>query len=183
MVEREFNRLLEATSYLATEIEFLQDKEQQQSISLGQALEWVIQLQEKNVKEKQIQHLKAVLDLQEKLKENQTRLVSLKERIEELSGDYNELNEMKNRDANNEFRFRLKSKELNSNFKEWDELIKQQKEIEQKLDNLETHPPSDVYLSSRDRQILDWHFANLEFANSSPLNKLSLTQWDQGMKN
>jgi Flavin containing amine oxidoreductase len=38
---------------------------------------------------------------------------------------------------------------------------------------------SDVYLSSNDRQILDWHFANLEFANATPLNNLSLKHWDQ----
>ena len=38
---------------------------------------------------------------------------------------------------------------------------------------------SDVYLSSRDRQILDWHFANLEFANATPLTALSLKHWDQ----
>ncbi|PKU37124.1 hypothetical protein llap_12569 [Limosa lapponica baueri] len=37
----------------------------------------------------------------------------------------------------------------------------------------------DVYLSSRDRQILDWHFANLEFANATPLSTLSLKHWDQ----
>jgi lysine-specific histone demethylase 1 len=34
-------------------------------------------------------------------------------------------------------------------------------------------------LSSRDRQILDWHFANLEFANATPLTNLSLKHWDQ----
>lgn len=38
---------------------------------------------------------------------------------------------------------------------------------------------SDVYLSSKDRQILDWHFANLEFANATPLSNLSLKHWDQ----
>ena len=36
-----------------------------------------------------------------------------------------------------------------------------------------------MYLSSRDRQILDWHFANLEFANATPLSLLSLKHWDQ----
>jgi len=178
MVEREFNRLLESTSYLSTAIEFLEDKDPQ-SISLGQALEWIIQLQEKNVKEKQIQHLKAVSELQEKLKENLNRLISLKEKIEDLSAKIKELNEIRNRNTNNEFMYKVKTKELVSNCKEWDELIKQQNEIEQKLDSLEANPPSDVYLSTRDRQILDWHFANLEFANASPLDKLSLKHWDQ----
>ena len=31
-----------------------------------------------------------------------------------------------------------------------------------------------------DRRILDWHMANLEFANAAPLNCLSLKYWDQG---
>lgn len=62
---------------------------------------------------------------------------------------------------------------------EWDQLVEQQREIEDKLQELEASSPSDVYLSSRDRQILDWHFANLEFANATPLSNLSLKHWDQ----
>lgn len=57
--------------------------------------------------------------------------------------------------------------------------MEQQKELEDKLQELESSPPSDVYLSSRDRQVLDWHFANLEFANATPLTNLSLKHWDQ----
>lgn len=30
-----------------------------------------------------------------------------------------------------------------------------------------------------ERQLLDWHFANLEFANAAPLSALSLRTWDQ----
>jgi hypothetical protein len=30
-----------------------------------------------------------------------------------------------------------------------------------------------------ERQLLDWHFANLEFANAAPLRTLSLRTWDQ----
>ena len=36
-----------------------------------------------------------------------------------------------------------------------------------------------MYLSISDRQVLDWHFANLEFANATPLSYLSLKHWDQ----
>ena len=49
----------------------------------------------------------------------------------------------------------------------------------QNIHCLQTLPFSDVYLSLRDRQILDWHFANLEFANATPLSALSLKHWDQ----
>ena len=34
-------------------------------------------------------------------------------------------------------------------------------------------------MSSNDRQIFDWHCANLEFANATPLTNLSLKHWDQ----
>jgi lysine-specific histone demethylase 1 len=34
-------------------------------------------------------------------------------------------------------------------------------------------------LNPFDRQVLDWHFANLEFANATPLSLLSLQHWDQ----
>jgi hypothetical protein len=56
LVEREFNRLLECTSYLSHTLDFnyLEGK----PLSLGQVLEWIIKLQEKNVKQKQIDHWK-----------------------------------------------------------------------------------------------------------------------------
>ncbi|KAL3242821.1 hypothetical protein MRX96_020984 [Rhipicephalus microplus] len=59
MVEREFNRLLEATSYLSHQLDF--NYVQGKPVSLGQALEWVIKLQEKHVKEKQIRALEAYI--------------------------------------------------------------------------------------------------------------------------
>ncbi|XP_065341084.1 lysine-specific histone demethylase 1A isoform X3 [Cloeon dipterum] len=177
MVEREFNRLLEATSYLSHQLDF--NYTGGKPVSLGQALEWVIKLQEKNVKEKQVSHLKAVIALQEKLRANQQRMMTTKEKIAELTKQQKTLGENKNRDITQEFVLRSKQRELNNECREWDQLLEQQKEIEEKLQELEASPPSDVYLSSRDRQILDWHFANLEFANATPLSNLSLKHWDQ----
>ncbi|CAN8001383.1 unnamed protein product [Ixodes hexagonus] len=177
MVEREFNRLLEATSYLSHHLDF--NYVQNKPVSLGQALEWVIKLQEKSVKEKQIQHWKAILDLQEKLKDNHTKMVQMKERIEELNRIHKESTDLKQRDVTQEFVHRSRMHDLTLICRDWDLLLDQQREIEDKLQELEASPPSDVYLSSRDRQVLDWHFANLEFANATPLNNLSLKHWDQ----
>lgn len=178
MVEREFNRLLEATSYLSHQLDF--NYVQSRPVSLGQALEWVIKLQEKHVKEKQIQHWKAILELQEKLKTNLNKMLHLKEQIEEMRRHHQELSESKQqRDITLEFVLRSKMRDIAAACKEWDQYLEQQKEIEDKLQELEASPPSDVYLSSRDRQVLDWHFANLEFANATPLNNLSLRHWDQ----
>lgn len=178
MVEREFNRLLEATSYLSHQLDF--NYVNSKHVSLGQALEWVIKLQEKHVKEKQIQHWKAILELQEKLKTNQNKMLNVRDHVEELNKQYKELSESKQpRDITQEFLLRSKLRDVTAACKEFDQLAEQQKEIEEKLQELEASPPSDVYLSSRDRQILDWHFANLEFANATPLTNLSLKHWDQ----
>lgn len=177
MVEREFNRLLEATSYLSHQLDF--NYAGNRPVSLGQALEWVIKLQEKNVKEKQIQHWKAVIGLQDRLKTNQNKMVSLQERIEDLHKQCQEFHNRPGKDITAEFEARSKLRDLSHACREWDQLLEQQKEIEEKLQELEASPPSDVYLSSRDRQILDWHFANLEFANATPLSNLSLKHWDQ----
>ncbi|KAI4148376.1 MAG: hypothetical protein LQ340_005112 [Diploschistes diacapsis] len=38
-------------------------------------------------------------------------------------------------------------------------------------------------LSAQDLRLLNWHFANLEYANAANLNKLSLGAWDQDLGN
>ncbi|KAI1303187.1 Lysine-specific histone demethylase 1A [Halotydeus destructor] len=177
MVEREFNRLLETTGYLSHTLDFNAVNGKQ--VSLGQALEWIIQLQEKHVKDKQKEHWQNILELQEELKRTQSKMISLKEKIELCAEEHKELKEMNDRDITQEFLMRVLLRDINTASKEWENLSRHQKEIEDKLQELESSPPSDVYLSSRDRQILDWHFANLEFANATPLNNLSLKNWDQ----
>ncbi|KAE8290022.1 Lysine-specific histone demethylase 1A [Larimichthys crocea] len=178
MVEQEFNRLLEATSYLSHQLDFnfLNNK----PVSLGQALEVVIQLQEKHVKDEQIEHWKKIVKTQEDLRDLLNKMVSTKERVKELHQQYKEASEVKPpRDITAEFLVKSKHRDLTALCKEYDELVELQVKLEEKLQELEANPPSDVYLSSRDRQILDWHFANLEFANATPLSTLSLKHWDQ----
>ncbi|KAJ8979454.1 hypothetical protein NQ317_006768 [Molorchus minor] len=180
MVEREFNRLLEATSYLSHQLDF--NYAGNKPVSLGQALEWVIKLQMsmlRNMSKKQIQHLRSVIALQEKLKTNQRMLINVKEQMQEIHEKVKEMAAIEKRDVQEEFAHRSGMKDLNALANEWDQLQEQAKEIETKLQELENSRPSDVYLSSKDRQILDWHFANLEFANATPLSTLSLKHWDQ----
>ncbi|XP_071495528.1 lysine-specific histone demethylase 1A-like [Diadema antillarum] len=178
MVEREFNRLLEATSYLSHQLDFnyLNGK----PVSLGEALELVIKLQEKQVKEKKGDYLRNIISLQDEIKQVQSRLLSLQDKIKELNRQHKKASESKQqRDITAEFVVRSKLRDLNAACKEYDAEKEKQREIEEKIQELENNPPSDVYLSSRDRQILDWHFANLEFANATPLSTLSLKHWDQ----
>ncbi|XP_056645007.1 lysine-specific histone demethylase 1A isoform X1 [Diorhabda sublineata] len=177
MVEREFNRLLEATSYLSHQLDF--NYAGNKPVSLGQALEWVIKLQEKYVKGNQIKHLKSVIALQDKLKVNQQMMVNIKELMKEYKNVVEEMAAIEKRNIEEQFAYASSVKDLKDLANKWDALSNQAKEIEKKLEELEKSKPSDVYLSSKDRQILDWHFANLEFANATPLSTLSLKHWDQ----
>ncbi|GLG98629.1 Possible lysine-specific histone demethylase 1 [Gryllus bimaculatus] len=178
LVEREFNRLLETASYLSYQLDF--NNTCGKPVSLGQALEWIINLQEKHVKDKQVQHWKAVVKLQEQLKADQLRLLALREKIDDMGKQYKRFVGTKGpRDVTREFLVRCTLRELNNACRNWDALSERQKVTEEKLQELEASPPSDVYLSSRDRRILDWHLANLEYANATPLNNLSLKQWNE----
>uniref|UniRef100_A0A182SG82 Amine oxidase domain-containing protein n=1 Tax=Anopheles maculatus TaxID=74869 RepID=A0A182SG82_9DIPT len=78
-----------------------------------------------------------------------------------------------------EFQLRVTAREEQLAWKEVERLQAYQTELETKVRELENEQVSEVYLSSKDRQILDWHFANLEFANATPLSNLSLKHWDQ----
>ncbi|XP_050348830.1 lysine-specific histone demethylase 1A [Nymphalis io] len=183
MVEREFNRLLDATSYLSHQVDF--NYYNDTPVSLGQALEWVIKLQQKNVKHKQIQQLKAVITLQEKMKNNINKMSDAKELLRSMKVEKDALLAEKEKGATGdasilqEFNLRRLNREMTQLCNEYEAMATQNATIEDKLTQLEANPPSSVYLSVRDRQILDWHFANLEFANATPLGNLSLKHWDQ----
>ncbi|XP_055529942.1 possible lysine-specific histone demethylase 1 [Wyeomyia smithii] len=185
MVEREFNRLLEATSYLSHQLDF--NYAGNHPVSLGQALEWIIKLQEKHVKEKQVQHLNNIISWQRKLIDNQNHIKDIVDRIRDLRAKHKKLLETKppkpseidTKYIEHEFSIRVTVREEQLAWKEMERLRTNQDEIESKLKDLENEQVSEVYLSSKDRQILDWHFANLEFANATPLSNLSLKHWDQ----
>lgn len=183
MVEREFNRLLESTSYLSHQLDF--NYAGNMPVSLGQALEWIIKLQEKHVKEKQVQHLNSIIAIQQSIIENEEAILNQIEKVKELEELYEHLvesrpirtNDNSNSYLEHEFKVRCTSRNCSLGCKELENLQTHKESLEANLKELELNPPSDVYLSSSDRQILDWHFANLEFANATPLQNLSLKHW------
>lgn len=179
LVEREFNRLLESTSYLSHVLGF--NALFSKPLSLGNAIELVIKLMEKQVKEKQCEHSRKIMELQNTLREVQDEMMKLLDKIEPAHYEWNQLAQSKKppRDVTDEFQVRSKQRDLLVLFRAYDSLVEKQKELDTKIKDYEENPPSDVYLSLRDRQILDWHLANLEFANATPLSSLSLKHWDQ----
>ncbi|XP_039270275.2 lysine-specific histone demethylase 1A-like isoform X1 [Styela clava] len=184
LVEKEFNKLLEATAYLSHQLNI--NDMGKEPLSLGKAFEIIIQLQEKKVKEDQIKHWESVKQCCEKLNSIVKQMVELEEKMTQLSADINEAvqssgGEMaaESRDVTIEFEIRSKRRDLKTHLKKYNLLSEEKVFYEIQMSELESNPPTDIYLSSKDRQVLDWHLANLEFANAVDLDNLSLKHWNQ----
>ena len=53
-------------------------------VALGESMEWVIKLQEKHVKERQLKYWKDIITVQENLKTNQTRILAVRDKLVEV---------------------------------------------------------------------------------------------------
>ncbi|XP_034657852.1 possible lysine-specific histone demethylase 1 [Drosophila subobscura] len=185
VIELEFNRLLESASYLSHRLDF--NYAGNCPVSLGDALEWVISMQEMQAMNKRAQHMQDIVAAQKKIIEHRKRLKAVKLKIEALRTEHAAMVkkrcpkgvESDTSYARQEYNIRRTQLQLDDTLKEFRQLHEEDMQMAAKLNELEQNKPSDVYLNTRDRLILDWHFANLEFANATRLNNLSLKHWDQ----
>jgi len=73
---------------------------------------------------------------------NQNELIKVKEQMQEIDKKVKQVSALEGkRDLDQEFTYRSGIRDLNSLAKEWDQLKVQEKEIEDKLAELETSPP------------------------------------------
>eukprot|EP00118_Oscarella_pearsei_P027195 m.310890 g.310890 ORF g.310890 m.310890 type:complete len:745 (+) comp56235_c0_seq1:87-2321(+) len=177
-IEAEFNKLLDAATYISHELDFNYANEQ--PLSLGHAIELIIKLQERQVKEKQCSHAHQTVTLQEQLIFTKTKISKMEASLKETRAMYDKAKHVPEpRSDEDEFDFRVYQRELLLLFKKYDALIEEHDKLAENGREVRKSKPSDVYLSPENRQILDWHLANLEFANATPLSTLSLKHWDQ----
>lgn len=147
MVEREFNRLLESASYLSHQLDF--NYAGNNPVSLGQALEWIIKLQEKSVKEKQVQHLTHLSEAQKAIIESQTKIAEVLARVKHLKHMHSKLLRTRpNRNGEGDNSYIEHEFETRSTYYEWtkasklyEELIKEDEVLQNKLKDLESNPP------------------------------------------
>ncbi|ETN81903.1 hypothetical protein NECAME_00254, partial [Necator americanus] len=70
-------------------------------------------------------------------------------------------------------------RDLGEAIKRYDAARERFRNLETTLRNLKKQEPSEVYMNQRDRRLLDFHFANLEYVSGGTLDKLSLQHFDQ----
>lgn len=104
----------------------------------------------------------------------------LENSIDEMYGKHEEYVQSKTvRTPKQEYAFRQNKIDLHIAIDRYKVLEKNNAKIEQKIRDLQRLNVPTQYLSNIDRTILDWHFANLEFATGTILKTLSLKYWDQ----
>ena len=144
IMEKEFNRILECTSFLSHVLDF--NYADNTPVSLGQALEWIIKLQEKKIKIKKVGYLTNIKQIQseiianeEAISEIDTEVADLKNELKQLQNEPSSSDEEKRIDR--EFDMREKVKELNKRRIKKDELMKTNEVLEYRLKDIESSSP------------------------------------------
>lgn len=177
-VEREYNKIMEGTRVMKNNYRI--EKYRGQPFPVGVAVDWVMKLQEKNIKDEQIKHLKTIDKLYLLLIDSASQKLEKSRTIKKLHGqlcsikDSTDLGNHKDKGAIDTFNRRCLARDLDISLKEYKLLIEKEEEVQNKISELTKSPPSDTYLSLGDRRLLDWHFAELEYALGCPISKLGI---------
>lgn len=177
-VEREYNKIMEGTRVLKNDYKI--EKYHDEPFPVGMAVDWVMKLQEKNVKDDQVKYLESIEDLYKQLIDSANKKLEKSRTIKKLHGelcsikDSTDLGNHKDKGAIDTFNSRCLVRELDIALREYKLLIEQEEVIQNKISELTKCPPSDTYLTLSDRRLLDWHFAELEYALGCPINKLAI---------
>ena len=184
IVETEFNQLLEAASELSHQMNF--NSFQDENLSLGNTLEQVLHLQKIKTKRTFVKHQDTVIKLQESIKSILKDLIAVEESIRVKSQLLTNIKNIKTETIRTEEVFTSNHEsspqledDINSLFCEYDKLNENLAAQESHLHVLSENKMNEVYLSISDMQMLEWHIANLEFANATAIENLSLQHWDQ----
>lgn len=177
-LEREYSKIMEGTRVLKNHYKI--EKYHDEPYPVGMAVDWVMKLQEKNVKDEQNKYLEAIEDLHKQLIDSANKKLEKARTIKKLHGelcsikDSTDIGNHKDKGAIDTFTRRCLTRELDIALREYRLLVRQEEEIHNQISELTKSPPSDTYLTLADRRLLDWHFAELEYALGCPINKLGI---------
>lgn len=177
-VEREYNKIMEGTRVLKNNYKI--EKYHGEPFPVGMAVDWVMKLQEKNVKDDQYKYLDSIENLYQQLKEGANKKLERSRTIKKLHGelclikDTTDIGNHKDKGAIDTFTRRCLARDLDIAIREYKLLCEQEETIQNQISELMKSPPSDTYLTLGDRRLLDWHFAELEYALGCPINKLGI---------
>uniref|UniRef100_A0A1I8AMU3 Lysine-specific histone demethylase n=1 Tax=Steinernema glaseri TaxID=37863 RepID=A0A1I8AMU3_9BILA len=191
LIEKAFNNFLQACAFISEELSVTEL--QGRSLSLGETFDILVKAKEVETQRKRLdfwKRLETLVAQEKEVKEEakevvkQMRALSVKiEKIEQKYGvrnlaEYFEESEGLD-DVEDEMLYHSMKLELADLCDRYDTLKRSDDELCGALSNMRAMEPVEVYMNSTDRNALDFHLANLEYANGTSLYNICLQHWDQ----
>ncbi|KAI1711721.1 flavin containing amine oxidoreductase domain-containing protein [Ditylenchus destructor] len=195
MIQKSFNKILETCSYVAHGLGISEINGEK--LSLGECYDHILNQQELRVQERRLAHWTKYRDLCLKMDNINKKLVTIKVSVDRTMAELRKYIDVEtatfdtiNVDhsgslSTDEKRYydaitvKCLRHTLAIAVKASDDLNKERSEISQALIEFKRMEPSQVYMNSTDKRILDFHFANLEYGIGGSLYSTSLKEWDQ----
>ncbi|GMR53323.1 hypothetical protein PMAYCL1PPCAC_23518, partial [Pristionchus mayeri] len=187
LVEEAFNRIGDIASYIVHQRGC--DSINGEPIDLETAYDNILCLMELRIQKKRLQFFKTYEEVVNTMKTIMEELTIYKKTVEEIGEKLKELDatpvsEFNSKNEKDVLR-RCYKRDLMNAFKKFDGMEARRRNVDSFLTNLKRIEPklSEVFMNSYDRRVLDFHLANLEYANGTRLRNLSLRHWDQDDEN
>ncbi|KAK0424551.1 hypothetical protein QR680_008720 [Steinernema hermaphroditum] len=195
MIEKAFNNFLQACAFISEELKITEL--QGRKLSLGETFDILVKAKEVETQRKRLdfwKRLETLVAQEKEVKEDAKKVLQqmrqLSSNIEKMEEKYREEYGVRNLteffegsedldDVEDEILYGSMKMELAELCEKYDTLKRSDDELCGALSNMRAMEPVEVYMNAADRNALDFHLANLEYANGTSLYNICLQHWDQ----
>ncbi|XGW23206.1 hypothetical protein V3C99_005445 [Haemonchus contortus] len=183
LVAEAFKKIGDTASYIAHTLHVTEVNGKK--LSLADAYNNILEMLELRMQRRRLKFWQIYEEILEKMKQVQNEMTLYKKSAVYLADKLKTQDTSLLRSENPDTRLeqdilrRCYKRDLGEAIKRYDAARERFRNLETTLRNLKKQEPSEVYMNQRDRRLLDFHFANLEFVSGGTLDKLSLQHFDQ----
>ncbi|KAK6024970.1 amine oxidase, partial [Ostertagia ostertagi] len=183
LVAEAFKKIGDTASYIAHTLHVTEVNGKK--LSLADAYNNILEMLELRMQRRRLKFWQIYEEILEKMKQVQNEMTLYKKSAAYLADKLRTQDLTLLRSENADTRLeqdilrRCYKRDLGEAIKRYDAARERFRNLETTLRNLKKQEPSEVYMNQRDRRLLDFHFANLEFVSGGTLDKLSLQHFDQ----
>ncbi|EPB72675.1 amine oxidase [Ancylostoma ceylanicum] len=183
LVAEAFKKIGDTASYIAHTLGVTEVNGKK--LSIADAYNNILEMLELRMQRRRLKYWQIYEEILEKMKQVQNEItlykksaVFLAEKLKSSDGSIPHTLDPDSRLEQDILR-RCYRRDLGEAIKRYDAARERFRNLETTLRNLKKQEPSEVYMNQRDRRLLDFHFANLEYVSGATLEKLSLQHFDQ----
>ncbi|CAJ0592795.1 unnamed protein product [Cylicocyclus nassatus] len=183
LVAEAFKKIGDTASYIAHTLGVTEVNGK--NLSIADAYNEILEMLELRMQRRRLKYWQIYEEILEKMKQVQYEITLYKKSAEFLAEKLKSWDGSLYHTLDSDSRLeqdilrRCYKRDLGEAIKRYDAARDRFRNLETTLRNLKKQEPSEVYMNQRDRRLLDFHFANLEYVSGGTLDKLSLQHFDQ----